>query len=338
VKNSVPNKEKSKPLVASVSLDLDNKWSYMKTHGDPGWETFPSYLDTFLPMVLDLLDEIDLKITFFIVGQDAALEKNHGALKCITERGHEVGNHSFNHEPWLHLYPKDQIRTEIIKAEEHIYQATGQKPRGFRGPGFSWSPALLEVLVANDYLYDASTLPTFLGPLARAYYFWKSDLTAEEKKRRKKLFGSFKEGFRPVKAYYQQINSDTKILEIPVTTIPIIKTPFHLSYLIYVSRISQLLMLFYLNLAVQMCKMTGTNPSFLLHPLDIIGGDHIRELDFFPGMDLKTDQKIRVFRKVISHLTHYFQLSNMSENAKHILKNCDLEVKNGNYYRVFNTS
>jgi hypothetical protein len=26
-----------KPL-ASLSLDLDNLWSYMKTHGDPGWE------------------------------------------------------------------------------------------------------------------------------------------------------------------------------------------------------------------------------------------------------------------------------------------------------------
>ena len=32
-----------KPL-ASLSLDLDNQWSYMKTHGDPGWESLPSYL------------------------------------------------------------------------------------------------------------------------------------------------------------------------------------------------------------------------------------------------------------------------------------------------------
>ena len=31
--------------VASVSLDLDNHWSYLKTHGDPQWEDRPSYLD-----------------------------------------------------------------------------------------------------------------------------------------------------------------------------------------------------------------------------------------------------------------------------------------------------
>ncbi|MEW6003591.1 MAG: polysaccharide deacetylase family protein, partial [Nitrospirota bacterium] len=93
----------NKPL-ASISLDLDNQWSYMKTHGDSGWAAFPSYLDIFIPQILDILDRIDLKITFFIVGQDAALDKNGDVLKLLTERGHEAGNHSFHHEPWLHLY------------------------------------------------------------------------------------------------------------------------------------------------------------------------------------------------------------------------------------------
>jgi peptidoglycan/xylan/chitin deacetylase (PgdA/CDA1 family) len=115
-------------------------------------------------MVLDILDDLNLKITFFIVGQDAALEKNRDALKLITERGHEVGNHSFNHEPWLHLYPKDQIKKEILDTEDHIQRVTGQKPIGFRGPGFSWGTDLLEVLIENEHLYDASTLLTYLGP------------------------------------------------------------------------------------------------------------------------------------------------------------------------------
>jgi peptidoglycan/xylan/chitin deacetylase (PgdA/CDA1 family) len=327
LKRSAPQTSNEAKPLASLSLDLDNLWSYMKTHGDPGWESFPSYLDIFIPLVLDVLDEMDLKITFFIVGRDAALEKNHDALKMITGRGHEVGNHSFNHEPWLHLYPKDQIREDILKTEEHIQRITGQKPAGFRGPGFSWSSDLLEVLIENSYLYDASTLPTFLGPLARAYYFWKADLTEEEKEKRKRLFGGFKEGFRPVKAYHLQVNSVSKILEIPVTTIPIIKTPFHLSYLIYLNRISQFLMAFYLNFAIQMCNMTGTKPSFLLHPLDLIGSDLIKELAFFPGMDMETDQKVRIFKKVISCLSYHFQLVSMSKNARHILGNGNLKVR-----------
>ena len=40
----------------------------------------------------------------------------------------------------------------------------GRRPIGFPGPGFSWSPDLLEVLAERGYRYDASTLPTYLGP------------------------------------------------------------------------------------------------------------------------------------------------------------------------------
>jgi len=163
--------------ICSLSLDLDNQWSYMKTHGDPGWETFPSYLDVVVPRFLEILNEFGWKITVFVVGQDAVLEKNREALQMIAAAGHEIGNHSFNHEPWLHLYSKQQVEDEIIRAEEAIENATGQRPRGFRGPGYSLSRETLEVLADRDYLYDASTFPTYLGPLARAYYFMTSDLS-----------------------------------------------------------------------------------------------------------------------------------------------------------------
>src|SRR5687767_11774885 len=112
--------------IASLSLDLDNKWSYMKTHGDAGWESFPSYLDVVVPRALQFLKERNLKITFFIVGQDAALEKNHEALGQISAGGHEIGNHSFNHEPWLHLYSKAELENEFERVEEAIAIFTDQ--------------------------------------------------------------------------------------------------------------------------------------------------------------------------------------------------------------------
>ncbi len=140
-----------KPL-ASLSLDTDNKWSYLKTHGDPGWESFPSYLDVLVPRVLDFLAQRKLQITFFVVGQDAALEKNHDALSAIAAEGHEIGNHSFSHEPWMHLYDREKIEDEIRKAEEHIERVTGQRPVGFRGPGYSFSDATLAVLQTTRVL------------------------------------------------------------------------------------------------------------------------------------------------------------------------------------------
>src|SRR5579871_1159078 len=132
--------------IASLSLDLDNKWSYMKTHGDAGWESFPSYLDVVVPRFLEMLAAHRLTITVFVVGQDAALEKNHSALASISAAGHEIGNHSFHHEPWLHLYSEAELETEISSAEEHLERATGQRPVGFRGPGFSLSETTLQVL------------------------------------------------------------------------------------------------------------------------------------------------------------------------------------------------
>src|SRR3954447_2743061 len=90
--------------IASLSLDLDNKWSYLKTHGDRGWESYPSYLDVVVPRFLGMLKELGLRITVFVVGQDAACTSNRDALSAISASGHGIGNHSFHHEPWLHLY------------------------------------------------------------------------------------------------------------------------------------------------------------------------------------------------------------------------------------------
>ena len=150
----------TKPI-ASLSLDLDNQWSYMKTHGDPGWESLPSYLDFVVPRMLAFLKERGMRITFFIVGQDAAIETNTGVLAAIAADGHEIANHSFHHEPWLHRYSVAEVETEIARAEEAIERVTGRRPIGFRGPGYSRSDAVIRVLARRGYLYDASSLPTF---------------------------------------------------------------------------------------------------------------------------------------------------------------------------------
>ena len=129
----------------TLSLDLDNQWTYMKTHGNPDWENYPSYLDTCVPRILEFLKQRNIKITFFVVGQDATREENQDALGQLSAAGHEIANHSFNHEPWLHLYSPEQLNEEFQKAEDAIEQATGVRVRGFRGPGFSLSTSTLNL-------------------------------------------------------------------------------------------------------------------------------------------------------------------------------------------------
>jgi hypothetical protein len=305
-----------KPL-ASLSLDLDNQWSYMKIHGDPGWESFPSYLDVVVPRALEFLSERQLSITFFIVGQDAALAKNQDAIRLIAAAGHEIGNHSFKHESWLHLYSEPEIEAEIAQAELTLKQVTGMRPIGFRGPGYSCSAAVLRVLARRGYQYDASTFPTFLGPLARAYYFMTTKLSPEEREKRKALFGKFKDGFQPLKPYrWSMQRSD--LIEIPVSTMPIVKVPIHFSYVLYLSVFARPLALLYFRLALILCRLTGTQPSLLLHPLDFLGCEDVPELAFFPGMSLPSHRKLKTLSQAIALLTNQFQVVSMREHAQQI--------------------
>lgn len=314
-------------MLASLSLDLDNKWSYMKTHGDDGWESYPSYIDAFVPRVLDFLEKRDLKITFFIVGKDAALEKNRESLAMISRAGHEIGNHSFKHEPWLHLYSKDELREEMRRTEEALEATFGKRPTGFRGPGYSLSTTVLEVLGERGYEYDCSTLPTFIAPLARAYYFFRSpEMSDEEKEKRKKLFGRFSDGFQTLKPYKWQIG-DSELVEIPVTTLPVLKTPIHASYLIYLATFSKLASAAYWNAALKMCRVTGVQPSLLLHPLDFLSKDDAPELGFFPAMDMTVGDKLSLTGNIIDRFQKEFEVVSMAEHASRVSESADLEVR-----------
>jgi peptidoglycan-N-acetylglucosamine deacetylase len=312
LKTAVTNFAKAK---ASLSLDLDNQWSYMKTHGDTGWDRFPSYLDLLVPRVLALFASHQLQITFFIVGQDAALAKNRNALRSISAAGHEIGNHSFHHEPWLHRYAPLQVEAEIAAAEDAIIDATGQRPNGFRGPGFSVSQTVLETLKRRGYVYDASTFPTFLGPAARAYYFLNAKLTIEERAKRSALFGSLWEGLRPLKPYYWKLKAG-RLLEIPVTTMPVTRAPFHLSYILFLAQRSPTLARAYFKTALAMCRARGVEPSLLLHPLDFLGGDDIDALKFFPAMGMAGQRKLEIVDGLLADFRAAYDVLPMGAHAR----------------------
>ena len=290
---------------ASLSLDLDNHWSYLKTRGDTAWESYPSYLDTVVPRALGFLEQRALRITVFVVGQDAARAENTPALASIATAGHEIGNHSHNHEPWLHRLSADQTRQELTEAHQAIQAATGATPRGFRGPGFSLSAETLACLADLGYSYDATTLPTFIGPLARAFYFRSARISAEERQQRAALFGDWRDGFQPIRPYRWQLNGRS-LVELPVTTMPLFRLPFHFSYLLYIAEKSDLLADAYLWIALRLCRLMRVQPSLLLHPLDFLGPNEVPGLDFFPGMRTPAEAKLRRLGRFVDAVTRQF--------------------------------
>lgn len=298
-------------LPASISLDLDNLWSYLKTQGAPGWESFPSYLEVVVPRILETLDRCQQRVTFFIVGKDATIESNRGALKQIAEAGHEIASHSFMHEPWLHLYSREQLHSELEGAENAIAALTGRKPRGFRGPGFSTSPLVREVLAERGYQYDASLCPSALGPVARMFFLLNSKLSAEEKAKRKGLYGRFSDAFGPLKPF----TWDSGLTEIPVTTMPLLRLPVHATYLMFLAEKSEALAKAYWSTNILLSRLREVPPSMLLHPTDFLDVTDVPEMGFFPGMRLHASKKCQIVEHAIRALQRHWSVRPMGNVA-----------------------
>ncbi len=93
------------------------------------------------------------------MGLDATRSENQDSLAAIARAGHEIGNHSFHHDQWLHEYSRDQIHQELQQSEVALREVTGKQTVGFRGPGFSYSRDVIKVLIERGYVYDGSTFP-----------------------------------------------------------------------------------------------------------------------------------------------------------------------------------
>lgn len=96
------------------------------------------------PAVLDLLDRLQVKATFFCVGDKA---RRHPALcREIVARGHDVQNHSERHRHNFSLLGPGGIRRELQAAQESLAAVTGRRPQFFRAPAGLRNPFLDPVL------------------------------------------------------------------------------------------------------------------------------------------------------------------------------------------------
>jgi hypothetical protein len=304
---------------ASLSLDLDNAWSYLKTRNDESWQSFPSYLDVVVPDSLATIDRHGLALTYFIVGRDAALPGNRSAMELLGASRHEMGNHSYEHEPWITGRSTAEIAAEIGLAQDAIAGATGRRPCGFRSPGYALAPQVLEALGSLGFLYDASSLPTCIGPIARAYYFATAKMTPEQREQRKALFGSVRDALRPLKPYMVDSGAGS-LLELPVTTFPGVRLPIHFSYVLYLAERSELAAMTYFRAAMRACLMGGVQPSLLLHPLDFLVADDYPSLAFFPAMHMQRERKRRVLDAALKEFAAHFEIVGTGEHARRAIE------------------
>jgi len=79
------------------------------------------------PWVLDLLDKYQIKATFFCVGDN--VRKYPDIYRMVLERGHRVGNHTFNHIQGICCRSKNYLKN-VAKAAEWIQSDLFRPPHG----------------------------------------------------------------------------------------------------------------------------------------------------------------------------------------------------------------
>lgn len=114
-----------------LSISFDAAWGSANTEG-----------------ILDILDQYDVKATFFLVGFWA--EKYPELVAELMARGHEVGNHSSTH-PHMSQLSEAQIREELRKCSELVRSITGTPTTLFRPPYGEYNDAVVRVSREEGY-------------------------------------------------------------------------------------------------------------------------------------------------------------------------------------------
>ena len=98
----------------AVSLTFDAAWGNEDTQ-----------------MLIDILAKYNVRATFFVVG--AWVEKFPDSVRALSGAGHEVMNHSNNHEHFTKL-SANEIISNVTAANKKISDVTGVTPTLFRAP------------------------------------------------------------------------------------------------------------------------------------------------------------------------------------------------------------
>lgn len=87
--------------------------------------------ETVLGSILDTLDKHGAKAIFFVNGY--RVKQNPDLLTLIHERGHAIGNHSWDHIN-LQQEPEEVIDEQLTRVNDLVEELIGERPRFFRPP------------------------------------------------------------------------------------------------------------------------------------------------------------------------------------------------------------
>jgi polysaccharide deacetylase family protein (PEP-CTERM system associated) len=142
---------------ALLSIDLED-WNQLagRQLNAAGWEKPSVAFERQAESLLALLDSLNVKATFFVLGMTA--REHHSLLRHIAAAGHPLACHGYSHQP-IFTQTEDQFREDVRRCIDLLGEAADVRPRGYRAPAFSMTrstPWAYEVLADLGFHYDSS--------------------------------------------------------------------------------------------------------------------------------------------------------------------------------------
>ena len=144
-----------------LSIDFED-WHQVvhRRLGFADWDTSHPALERQTATLLDLLDELGARATFFLLGMTVA---NHRELVAeIVRRGHEPACHGYAHAR-VYEQTRDEFRADVERAAAEVESAAGRRPVAYRAPAFSinrGTPWAYHELTEAGFRYDSSQYDT----------------------------------------------------------------------------------------------------------------------------------------------------------------------------------
>ena len=121
------------------------------------WDTRERRVERNTLRILELLEEQQVKGTFFILGWVA--ERHPGLIRRIAEAGHEIACHGYGHD-LLYTLTETEFRADIDRCKKLLEDVTGAPVLGYRAPSFSITDWAIPILQEMGFQYDSSVFPT----------------------------------------------------------------------------------------------------------------------------------------------------------------------------------
>lgn len=194
-----------------LSIDVEDYFqvsAFESVSPPASWDGRELRVEANTDRILRLLDEREVKATFFILGWVA--ERCPGLVRRIAAGGHEVASHGYGHRR-VYQQKRAEFREDVRRSKAVLEDLTGTAVLGYRAPSYSISADTFwafDELHAAGFRYDSSIFPI------RHDLYGMHDWPRFPSDAVRKDSGAWE----PIS---EAANGRPRILEIPITTLPL---------------------------------------------------------------------------------------------------------------------